>query len=644
MDELIINGISVQLPEKTSIKYTRQISDIFDISQVACSFTSSFSFDKTPDNTKAMQFLGIVGDGSLVPYIKNTASLKSNGFNLIPNGWFTPTETSDKYQGNIIDGMIDFFKAIENKTLGIDLDLSNFEHQKTLSTVVNSYSNQYYKYLIADYGGKIFFDEGINIDYLTPSFSVRKLWDLIFSTFGFQCDYTYLSSYIDSLFITYPKDVTGTVTEDLIATLEKGSFSTIYSDIAPGGFIQPGLNTSFYTWDSNTIIEGVLIDNRKYIIGETNSYSFNFEGAMYATYKSPDTYDIYIDCSVIVLKNGADTAAYLGSTYNQGDFVGDVRSTSIRLNCNQGDVIEILAYVPRVKRRITDSRLYNFYSFNLDHFLFKIYKTSLGTTTLQNELKDFQIKDFIKEILWRTGLTPVYSSFSNIVSFTPLSKRIDFTQAQDMSSFYKERTREIYQNDYAQKNIFKLKTDLPEDNTGDGYLYVNNSNLSDSKVIVQSRIYPPNKNIVTQFDGFKTDQYKIWDTETKLNEDDSISVTYKGLNGKFYFVRWAGLVGSYKFTSEKLTGSLTISLVNYALSSNTLFDEAVYNNYKEYQKIFNNFRVHTISLALTLSDFIGFDFLRPVFFKQEAAYYICNSLTYEEGKISSGDFIKINNI
>ena len=40
------------------------------------------------------------------------------------------------------------FKAIENKTIGNDLDLTNFEHEKTLSTVINSFTNDYYNYII----------------------------------------------------------------------------------------------------------------------------------------------------------------------------------------------------------------------------------------------------------------------------------------------------------------------------------------------------------------------------------------------------------------------------------------------------------------------------------------------------------------
>lgn len=206
MVELIINGNQIELPKGTTIKYSKQISDIFDIAKVSCSFTSSFSFDKTPVNTQAMQQLGINGDSSAIPYQKNTSQLKANGFDLISKGWYLPDNTIDRYSGSIIDGMIDFFKAIENKTMGKDLDLSNFNHEKLLNTVISSFTNNYYKYIIADYGGKNLFESGINIDYLAPCFSVRKLWELIFSTFGFKCDYTNLS-YLDGLFLTYPKDV-----------------------------------------------------------------------------------------------------------------------------------------------------------------------------------------------------------------------------------------------------------------------------------------------------------------------------------------------------------------------------------------------------------------------------------------------------
>src|SRR6478609_4524189 len=185
MVELIINGNKIELPKDTSIKYTKQISDIFDLANVACSYTTSFEFEKTPRNTQTMQFLGINGDSSNIPYIKNEALLKVDGF-----------------------------------------DLSNFEHEKNMTTVIASFSNEYYNYIIADYGGKTIFNDGINIDYLAPCFSVRKIWELIFSTFGFNCDYTYLS-YFDGLYITYPQDVNQEQSLETVATMHKNPYQTL---------------------------------------------------------------------------------------------------------------------------------------------------------------------------------------------------------------------------------------------------------------------------------------------------------------------------------------------------------------------------------------------------------------------------------
>ena len=79
MVELIINGNQIELPKDVAIKYSKQISDIFDIANISCSYTNSFEFEKTPKNTQSMQQLGISGDGSQIPYIKNTAQLKVNG-------------------------------------------------------------------------------------------------------------------------------------------------------------------------------------------------------------------------------------------------------------------------------------------------------------------------------------------------------------------------------------------------------------------------------------------------------------------------------------------------------------------------------------------------------------------------------------
>lgn len=635
MVELIINGNQIELPKDVAIKYSKQISDIFDIANISCSYTNSFEFEKTPKNTQSMQQLGISGDGSQIPYIKNTAQLKINGFDLVSKGWYVPGNTSDKYKGSVVDGMIDFFKAIENKTMGNDLNLSNFNHEKTFDTVLASFTNQYYQYLVADYGGKNLFEGGINIDYLAPSFSVKKLWDLIFTTFGFVCDYTNLS-YLDGLYISYPKDVSEGQANELVATLIKNPYNNT-NRVNLAGFTYPKPN---YFWDSNILVEGVLPDNWKYVIEETTTYNFDLTIAMYCEYRRVNYYSRQIDVEVSILKNGV-VIGKIPSAFKESNTTGEERNTTFNLACNAGDVIELSIYVPQY----LSFRSKSFYAERWKHQMtnFKIYKTDLGTTILENELKDFSIKDFIKEIIWRTGLTPILNKETNVVDFITLDSRLDFDNAQDYSHCFIERKSESYQSDYAQKNTFKLKNNIDTDTTGDGYLYVSNVNLSDEKTLAQSKIYAPDKKIVTSFGSFSTNQYKIWEAETKDN-DGVIEIKYKGLSGRFYFIRKEELTGSFDLISEKLADSGTVTTLPTAINTDTLFEESVYNNYAEYQSIFINFRIHTMSLLLTESDFIGLDLTRPVYFAKENAYYICNKVTFEEGKESTGEFIKINKL
>lgn len=644
MVELIINGNPIELPINSNIKYTKQISDIFDIAQVAVSHTNSFEFEKTPANTQAMEQLGISGDSSNLPYQKNNAVLKVDGFNLISKGWFNVGDTDENYKGSVISGMVDFFKAIENKTMGNDLNLSNFEHLKNFDNVINSWSNQYYKYLIADYGGKNIHNNGINIDYQTPSFSVLKLWELIFNTFSFNCDYTNLE-YINDLFFTYPKDILDQgVVQTQIANLKKLPYQSNKTKVVGGNIEQLPIDK---VWDNATLIEGTLkVDGFSYVIAENSSYTFKIASTSYVTYDRSDRAPRYIDPSVYVLKNGIVMDSII-STYVDSE--GLLREKTFTVSCDVGDIITVKLVAPRtIERRPLNNkppfRTYYFRYWKNALLELNITKSDLGTTILKNELKDFSIKDFIKEVIWRTGLTSVYNYETNTVSFKTLQSRTDFNNATDLSNTFVERTGESYTNGYAQKNTFALKKNNDFDKTGDGYLFVPNVNLPDIKTLVQSRIYAPDKNVLTDFFGFQTNQYNIWETEVKKNNLDQVEVTYKSLSGRFYFVRSQESVATYNVTSEKLNDSQIVNSVPFALNTDTLFEEAVSKNYQGYQKIFNNFRVHHIKQVLTLNDFLGLDLTKPVFFKQENAYYICNKISFEEGKDTTNEYIKINQL
>ncbi len=641
MVELEVNGIQIELGEKAdSIKYTKQIADIFDIASVATSFTNSFTFPKTPNNTEAMHQLGIEGDRSNIPYEKVPARLSDGGFSLIREGWLMCKETDDNYKGNILNGIIDFFKAIENKTMGVDLDLSNFNHTKDLPSVIDSFTNEYYRYIFADYNGKnrgeFEGNEGINIDYLVPSFNMGRLFELVMSTFGFQFDDANISE-INDLWITYPKDPAEEIIEETIATLEKDPFAKPPSNVGSGYFSVP----SEKSWSTSVISDGSLLSNWRFVVSEDGAYRINLESEMYAFYQ---TVPVVLGQRVTEEYRKMDLSVSVNSNNVislQSDPYAPVTS-EVSIYLNEGDIIE---FDFRITPYFINQRTLKEIRHNGTTLIIK--KTNQGNVSLTDAFKDFQIKDFIKEIIWRTATIPVIDEFTKVVSFVPLSFRVDFTNAVDWSEKFIRRISESYDvGNYAQKNIFSHKYNDDNDVSKNGSLNINNANLKDSIILVDSKIYAPETPLYYFTANAFTSIFKVWERTPKEDSEGNVSIDYKGLNGRFYIMKYkTSEVGSYRLVSEAVGGTEIITQFPYADTTGTTFDQIVPEKWNIILQLLNKFRLHNIELAMTIEDFLSLDLTRPYYFEKEGAYYIFNRVVgYEEGKKTVGEFVKINKV
>jgi len=635
MVELLINGNRIELKSSGSdITYNMQIADVFDIASVSSSYTNSFSIPKTPNNTYVFEQLGIQGSSSKIPYNKIPASIKNNGFDVVTNGWLDIKETASEYKVNIIDGMIDFFKDIENKTIGLDLNLSEFNTDKTIQNVIDSFKPEEIntKYILADYNGKnigtVGLNSGINIDYLVPSFRVGRIFDLIFETFG----YSYLPSEIPSiqdLYITYPLPPAQLETGTLIGTFNKGLFQneTNLTQKYGGAYAKNQAFWSSYNITSTDIKVG--LDNWLVTINKTGGYSATIKTTAYSK-----LFSVVTRVKVSLYKNGELIATEITK---DSETPTDIK---INFSAKEGDVLEYFLSTQK-----------NYTSISHLSTEFKIYSVNLGNISLSNAFADFKIKDFFKEILWRTALIPVINNLTKHISFIPLSARLNKLNGIDWSDKFIERTSETYTIDgYSQKNAFTLLHNTESDLYGNGYLYVNNQNIPDQQTIVESKIYAPE---LEKYD-FKpregsavvtTDKYKLWDKESKENEETGeTEIDYKPLSGKFYFLRFKESdFLPWTFLSEVLQGGQNISArVPYAVNNDTLFDEIIFNKYAEYTNILTNFKAKKISLKLSVIDILNLNMLVPYYFKQEAQYFILNKLTYKEGSVAQGEFILIN--
>lgn len=636
MVELTANGQKFEmLTNSSKIKITKQIADIFNLAAVTASYTNSFKIPKIPANTLIMQNLGIVGDTSGIPYQKTPSTLSKDGFSIFYNGWLSVSDTDEDYNVKILDGIVDFFKAIENKTMGADLNLVNFDHVKDLNTVVASFTNQYYTYLIADYNGK----SGLIIDYMVPSFNMGKLLDLVMNTFGFTYDIENIEE-VNQMYITYPNEILDPEENDvLVAELYKGFFEAIPQQVGHSTEVFH-INQMRY-WDSAVVTEGSIIQQWRYLVDESTGYKVTISTEMYAMYRSviTDT-ESYNPVQVSIRRNGQTIIEF--DSNPEEPVTGEVN-----MYFDQGDIIELRWYIQPYYRQGRSLRRVSHNSTYLN-----IYKTTGGEVNVTDAFKDFPIRDFIKEVTWRTATIPVIDTVDKHITFKSIDDRLDYSKEnyEDWSDKYVRRLNEGYlDGSYAQKNIFHHKYNDENDISQDGYLMVDNKNIDAEKTIVNSKIYAP-ENINTTFTGgpgasFNTKRYSIWQPEPKEDSEGNITVEYKGLTNRFYIMkRRESPVGNWELTSDVVSGSTTVNQVPYADVTGTTFSQIVPVKYDKYNWVLNNFRAHNIELILTLPEILTLDLIKPKYFRQEGAYYVLNKITFDEGKNSVGEFVRINKI
>lgn len=652
MVELIVAGKPIELLRKgQQIKYNRQIADVFDIASVSSSYTNSFTIPKTPNNTEVFEQLGIVGDQSTIPYTKVPVTVRNNGFDLITEGWLNVQSTSEDYKCSIIDGMVDFFKLIENKTIGVDLDLSNFQHTKSMESIVESFDNEYYNYIIADFGAKKYIisffplEYAINIDYLVPSFSVKKLLELIFSTFGYTYESIEMDAFVDGLFITYPTPpLFESTDEDLIATFIKGFWTS--TNINNLGDKYSVVSENF--WDSYTISKGEVINNNIYRFENTSNYKITFSIEAYARYYHPAIGSEYKPCTFQIIKNNqvvaqvqTDPFAPVSLEFNIYAQAGDSITTILFVN-------EASYIVNRFGNNPENNKTMTLRNISHNSTNIKVYEFSSDDVDLSNAFKSFKIKDFFKELLYRTGLTPFADNIEKKITFIPISQRIDTENAIDWSDKYVRRKNEIYlKNSYAQKNIFKMKYNEGMENENDGIINVNNRNIDDEKVLATSMIYSPIDDFAefrpVTGDWVSTPVIPMFTKEVNTEEDGSLKIDYKKLDNRFYFVRRNTVTDrQWVLKSEIVPDEETVNQIHFATTERTLLGQLITENFTDYAMIFDNFRAHEIELALGLEDILNLDLTRPYYFKQEAGYYILNKLPYQDGETTTGEFVRIN--
>jgi hypothetical protein len=646
---LYFNGKRLDLDPKTVIAQTKQVNDLNNIETRQANYTNKFKVPKTASNIKAMEFLTLVGNESNIPYQKNECSLySSTGECFVYKGWAIVNDAGDSFDITIYDGIIDLYKAIENKTLA-DLNLSQYEHDKDVNTVKYSWSGAApYIYILADYNG----DTGdtanrvVNTDYLVPAIKIEFLWQLIFFTFNIEVPTgsVFFSPEFKDIYMTYPKGVEAIDSETVI--FDSNDYG--YRSAIPVTTSTPGqLNKYFARYNTATVHNISDTDHIHLNADVTGLYRLEISGSLNTRFAvQNDLGSGYFDANArLYLAKNAEGQNAIQAVQFDSDLVSNVESkkpfqANRIFSLSAGDSISLVIGPVNLDPGFGQTFIIS----NLQNTLeVKLSKVEAGNVDFENSFADFSIRDFLTEVVHRFGLTIFKDKYTNAYEFRTLQEHLQTAQKVDWSNKFDKKISEDWLNTtYAQRNWFRYNYNDKESSYNDNYIIVNNKNLEDNRDVIKSKIYSPERDFVNYLNE-RTNCYKLWDKElVEATDTEPASVNYKALDKRYYFMRAKRVDDNIIVISKKLQQQ-TIATTYYRESFQGLsFGNIIQRYYGPLSKVLDKSIMITVDLWLTDTDIVNFDFRKQYYFEQLSNYFIVNKIiNYIPGRVTRCELIRV---
>lgn len=618
-----INGQEVEIDDSKPIAYTKQVNDIARLDNRQSNFTHKSLAKLTAKNKRVMDKAYLVGNNSNVPYQRNRVDIidLDTGEHLVYNGVAIINLITGKgYEINTYDGLIDFFRAIENHVL-TECNLVDLNHVKNLTSITDSWSNNLaYKYIIADYNGKgITSDAKLNADYLVPSAKYSYLWQKVHEFAGF----TYSGNIFNTerfinWWMTYPKPVP-TTDPNVIAISSQSN--SIVSNGNPYYYdpLNIGSSMSYMPVYFPTPVIGIYVNNsasqNTFVVILSGSYRLTCEGSINTSSG---------DFKIVPW----EVRNSLNQITSQGNIDASLNQSNI-IQANAGDKIIIGGYLP-LFGNVTGGSIIS----SLD--LIDGY-----TAMFSDAFIDFQCKDFVNEVMQELGLTAFKDRFTNHIDYLTTDEILQGTDVEDWSSKFTGKISEkpLIQN-YAQLNKYKYRYNNDNETYNDGKITINNVNLKDEVTILQSKIYSPEKETRPFFVG-DSHVYKLWNKELK----DNGTIDYKDLSGRFYSLRYedSNIGAGYYLKSEILNTEVAITTAPYERYYRLSLQHIIYDNYSSIESILDKAKTLEANFNLKAKDVLNFTFKKLIYIDQLASFYMVNKIpNFVKGKETKCEIIEVD--
>lgn len=628
---LYINGQLADLDAGTVIAQTKQVNDLNSLENRQTNYTNKFKLPKTANNVRIMQFLTLPGNNSPVPYVKNECSLYSHtGECFVYNGRAVVTDGGDSYEAVVYDGIIDLYKEIENKTLAnLDEYLLPLNHEKDINTVISTWTDNSlpYRYILADYNGNTGLTNQtvpqVNIDYLVPSVKVAWLWEKIFDKFNYGVQPTgavFNTFNFKELWMTYPKGVSNA--DNNIEVFQSGG--ALRGD------------TAYY-------VAVVRPENPEF-----ESDYIEMPAAHFIKVKQSGTYRLNIDYYLDINRDAEFYVAINADTYSATQIptsllthIGEldyynptVANPVLNFELNQNDTLQLI-----IKATGRPFMLEG----HSNSITIKLTKVTLNEVDFSAAFSDFTIKDFLNEVMHRFGLTMFKDKYSNKYEFLTLAEQLQTPHINNWSSKFSKKVSENYvYGNYAQNNWFRYAYNDKESTHNDGCITIGNINLVDSRDVIKSKIYSPERFRGTYLNN-PGSIYKLWDKEVVENTGEvEEPVKYKSLDKRYYFMRSLLQPGNLNLVSYSLGASQAVGSFYKESHHRLPFNNIIADYYTLIQTLLDKSAVITAEIWLTEIDIVNFDFRKPVYIEQLSSYFIVNKIiNYIPGRVSKCELVRV---
>lgn len=634
--EVYINDQLIDLLEQDNpIGLTYTVNNLAELKDRQAYSTNSFKLPLTQRNRIACGLPDNANFTGLPPYRKNTAKIVQNGIEVITNGIALINQARNEIEVQILSGIIGFFDLIDGKYIS-DIDLSDFEHNWTLTEVIDSQDNTSgYVWPVIDYGALPTNSKIVDVRQLRPATFRHTLIERIISEAGYTFE--------------------GAVTSDeryLKSLLAFSNDKFLHGQ----SFIDASNNISSAA--RNNISQDLLNDFRDFVINFQDSAGTdpgsNWNGTEYTApdivkVKASLAYDFEIrdqfkggstptiSIQIEAFKSGSWQIVAQNVHLAQGEFVTYIyedQKLEADIDLLAGEKIRITAHSEPATQRV-----YGLFMVGSSIDIVYIPQEVIFGQSVQLEatLPKITQKDFFKDFLQMFGLIVVPDNYRKHLKLVNMQEIYENKyRALDWTDKFIDQTPQIDYSfgEYGINNYGNFKSDenVVQD-TGQGNLILDNLTLDANVDLFRSVFAASNSAIRLQ--GVQIALI------TKI-EDDTLLFKTKTEPRILMDLKLNSALTFTDDTTDTIVDTVSTPYFQSSGLPGLGYDELFEENYPEIKRmLYRPFVVNRAAL-LKESDVANIDWTLPIYDKLTASYYYRNAINnFIEGEICFVSLVKM---